>query len=399
MADPVSLLLALLAGAHLRSFNAQYSGLIVVAVALFAALDLTARGEDKRWCDRARLTLVLFVVSLIVIAPTLLEIFLRRTSVPYEHIHDGAIQTEEAVKFLLAGQNPYGADYSRTPMALWHFSGAAALALHHNGYLPLTFLLALPFYLVAQSVVGWFDVRFVYLLVFIITLFLLPRLVNAWGKKLGLLIAFGLNPLFVPFFVEGRNDGLVLFWIVLCIYLLQHKHIAVAAFVLSLASATKQTAWFIIPFFLAYLFFGPLKNDWRDLARRALVPLAIPFGLILLPFMAWDAHAFVADTLIYPSATFPVAGYGAGQLLLMLGILSSDGAPFPFFLLALLFGIPTLLLLLRYQRTRPTLRVFVGASATFTFVVAFFNRVFQDNYIGYIIALAAIAYFLESPRR
>jgi hypothetical protein len=113
-----------------------------------------------------------------------------------------------------------------------------------------------------------------------------------------------------------------------------------------------------------------------------------------VPFLIWDARTFIDDTLIYPSARFPIAGYGAGQVLQLFGILSSDTAEFPFFLLEILLGVPLLFWLWCYQRAHPTLRVMVGASAVFTFVVAFCNRVFQDNYIGYIIALAALAYYL-----
>lgn len=390
------LLLALLAGGYLRNFSPQYSVFFVLAVGAFAMLELTAPKTPERWRNLARLTLVMFVLFLIVVGSTLLGIYLRHTTAPYEYIHDGAIQIEEAVKFLLAGQNPYGADYAHTPMANWHFSGAAALALKHNGYLPFTFLLALPFYLVSQSTLGWFDIRFVYLPALVITWLLLPHLTDTWDKKLGLLIVVGLNPLFVPFFIEGRNDGLILFWVTLTLFLLQRKYFTAAAFTLGLVCATKQTAWFILPCFLAFFFFGPLKSQWRSLAQRVLVPLAVPFVLILSPFIVWNASAFIDDTLIYPAVTFPAAGYGANQLLLLSGILPVDTAPFPFVILQLLFGVPTLLLLWHYQRAHPSLRVMLAASAVLTLVVAFFNRVFQDNYIGYIIALGSIAYFLPS---
>ncbi len=390
-----AILLALLAFSYLDKFYAGYGVLIVASVAAYAALEFGAWKMRAARRNLARYALVTLTVFLVVVAPALVEILQRHATAPYEHIHDGAIQTEEAVKFLLAGQNPYGADYARTPMGQWHFSGATSLALQHNGYLPLTFLLALPFQSAFQSIWGWFDIRFVYLLCFVALLFFLVHLVQTWDRKLGLLIAVGLNPLFVPFFVQGRNDVLILFGVVLLVYLLQRGHIGAAAFTLGLMSATKQTAWFIVPFFFAYLFYAPFKRDWRDLMRRVLLPFVIPLALTIAPFLLWDARAFIDDTLIYPAATFPIAGYGAGQLLLMLGVLPSDTAPFPFFVLELLVGMPSLILLWRYQQRRPSVRVFVCASAAFTFAVAFFNRVFQDNYLGYILALGAMAYFLE----
>ncbi|MBI3742118.1 MAG: DUF2029 domain-containing protein [Chloroflexi bacterium] len=391
-----AILFALLAFSYLDKFYAGYSALIVVAVGVFAALEFNAAPLNESRRNLARYALVVFVVFLVVVAPTLVEIFLRRASVPYEHIHDGAIQTEEAVKFFLAGINPYGADYARTPMGQWHFSGATTLALQHNGYLPMTFLLALPFYLGLQATIGWFDIRLVYLLFFLAFVFILPLLTSAWDKKLGILIAVGLNPLFVPFFIQGRNDVLILFAIGMMLLLLQRGHITAAAFALGLACATKQTAWFIVPLFFAYLLFSRAQTNWRDLFRRAVLPFFIPFALIVAPFLLWDARAFIDDTLIYPSATFPIAGYGAGQFLLMLGIIPNDTAPFPFVLLEIIFGVPLLLWLARSLRARPSLRALLAASAAFTFVVAFFNRVFQDNYVGYLVALGVIAYFLES---
>ncbi|MBI3538296.1 MAG: DUF2029 domain-containing protein, partial [Chloroflexi bacterium] len=209
-------------------------------------------------------------------------------------------------------------------------------------------------------------------------------------------ITVGLNPLFVPFFSQGRNDVLILFAVGMILFFLQRGHITAAAFALGLASATKQTAWFIVPLFFAYLLFSRAQPNWRDLFRRAVLPFFIPFALIVIPFLLWDARAFIDDTLIYPSATFPIAGYGAGQFLLMLGIIPNDTAPFPFVLLEIIFGVPLLLWLARSLRARPSLRALLAASAAFTFVVAFFNRVFQDNYVGYLVALGVIAYFLES---
>ena len=62
--------------------------------------------------------------------------------------------------------------------------------------------------------------------------------------------------------------------------------------------------------------------------------------------------------------------------------------------LAVLVGVPALALLWRQQQRQHSLRVFMAVSAIFTFVGAFFNRVCQDNYLGYVIALGILAYAL-----
>jgi hypothetical protein len=388
-----SLLLVLLAGVYLRNYNPALGVLIVLSVALFAVLDRNLLGWRERRLYLIQLLVIVLVIVLLVVTPTLLEIAVRHGGPAYDHIHDGAIQTEEAAKFLMAGQNPYGADYSQTPMALWHYAGINP-ALHHNAYLPFTFLLAIPFSLLAQAVLGWFDLRFIFMPVLIVMILMLPQLTDSVEKKLGLVIVLGLNPLFVPFFIEGRNDVLILFGIVLVIFLLQRGHISSAAFILGLAGTAKQTAWLLVPFFFAYLFWGPIKNQAGTFVRRAVLPLVLPLLLFLLPFVLWNMSTFVEDTLVFVSQEFPVGGYGLGQLLLLTGILPSDQAPFPFTLLEILVNVPVVILLWRYQRQHPTLRVLVGAGATLTVIFAFFNRVFQDNYLGYSISLAALAYFL-----
>ena len=339
------LLFALLAAGYLLKFNSQYSALIVMAVAAFVALDVGIRGAHSRYRNLARLTLVLLVIFLVVVGPTLLQIYLRHTTAPYAHIHDGAIQIEEAVKFLLAGTNPYGADYASTPMALWVGWPEENPALHHNIYLPLVFLITLPFYLVFQSFLGWFDVRFVYLILFMVMLFLLLRLNDDWEEKLGLLIAFGLNPLFVPFFYEWRNDVLVLFGVVVTLGLLQRSRFSAAAIAFGLTCATKQTALFIAPFFFAHLLFGPFRQNLRVWIARCVIPFVIQFTLILLPFMVWNVNAFINDTLFFQFTAFAAEGYGISQIMLLFGLLQDRMAPFPFFLLMILFVVPTVLLL------------------------------------------------------
>ena len=72
------------------------------------------------------------------------------------------IQTEAAIQYLLAGQNPYVQDYVNTPMAEWGFS-AYRTALYHYPYLPWTFIFSAPFYVLGTAA-GFYDQRLVYLL-------------------------------------------------------------------------------------------------------------------------------------------------------------------------------------------------------------------------------------------
>src|SRR5207302_6378165 len=66
------------------------------------------------------LALSIFIV-VAVLLPALALLALRSTTGAPLLMHDGAYQTEEAIKLVVAGQDPYGVDYSLTSMRLWHW--------------------------------------------------------------------------------------------------------------------------------------------------------------------------------------------------------------------------------------------------------------------------------------
>ncbi len=396
-----AILLFLLASFHLTKYFPAYSALIVAACAAYAALEFRVLVLSETRHHLARYALATFVVFALVIAPTLLEIFLRRATAPYEHIHDGALQTEAALQFLLAGKIPFGQNYAETVMGKWqHFVIDPAInpSLHHYLYLPLTFLSALPFYFFTQVTFGWFDIRLISLAAFAALWLILPALTARSENKLGLLIAFGLNPLFVPFFIEGRNDVVILFWLAAMLLALQKKRVALAAFFFALACATKATAWLAAPFFLAQLWQADRANNSRPISRmtlRALLILAATFAAILFPFLAWDFRAVLDDTLALGANTNYIWGYGISMLMLALGIVPDRLSAFPFSILQLTFGLPTIFLLWRYQARDYSPRALAGAAAIFAFVFFFFSRHFADSYLGYVLALALIGYFMD----
>ena len=390
------LLLALLAGSYVRQFNWLYAGLIVLGVAAYAISDiaLPRAGRMRRMSGYASVTLVVF---LIVLAPTLLDIAQRHQTAPYRFIHDGAIQTEEAAKFLLAGKNPYATSYAATPMARYDFSifdVTVNPALEHNPYLPLTFILPIPFYVLMQSALGWFDLRFVHLTLFLTLWLLLPQLARNDEKKQGLLIAFGLNPLLVPFFVEGRNDIVVLFWLVLAVWALQRNRVSLSALAFGLALAVKQTAWLVLPFYLLYVWRGPLESKWTTQTRRALVALLLPSVILILPFATWNWNAFFEDAVLFQSTQYPIWGYGFSEWLVASGALASRTAAFPFWVIQLAIGLPLLVVLARVQMRNNSIKAMLWAASGWSFAIAFFSRAFLDSHIGFILSLAVLAYFV-----
>jgi hypothetical protein len=392
-----------------------YSSVVVMLLGLSAiALYLIVRHT------LARLVLVYAAIAAIAIAPMVLAIYLRHTIAPYEFAHDGLIQTEEAIKFLLAGKNPYVENFASTPLAQWHFAEPGVTrnpALDHVAYLPFLFLFSTPVYVVAQMTIGWFDERFVFLPLFAAMLLLLPRLTPVRTRSLALLLAVGLNPLFVPFLAEGRNDVFVLFWVVLSVILLQMRQRILSVIALALACATKTTAWFILPFYAIY--FCTLcmtkstkvdlrvtdENGFRLMLPRIhslvapLVVFAGILGAIILPFFFWNAAAFVDDLFHYTAGStesaYPIKSLGLGGIALAWGWIPSNASYFPFTFLQLLFGLPTLAVLCRWQMARNTLGRVWLCYGMLTLVIAFFSRVFNDNHLGYILTLLALGTLTE----
>ena len=369
-------------------------GTMIVATALGCIGLYLVRGERARWA------LVYAAVAAIVLAPTVVGIVMRRMTAPYLFVHDGMIQTEEAAKFFLAAKNPYVENYFGTPLEYWWMPGpneAPNPALYHFVYLPLTFIFAAPLLALGQTLLGWFDLRLIFLLLFLVTLVFLPRFTASPARQRALVLLFALNPWLVPFLAEGRNDAFVLFWLVLSVALLQVRRPIASVAVMACACATKQMAWFTLPFYTLYLvetYVCPGVQEWAMLIRRASVPLAtflILFGTLMLPFLLWNPNAFVDDVFRYPAGRsehpYPIRTIGFSGIALALGWMPNDTALFPFEWLQLLFGIPALLGLLWFLHKRISISRFWLCCGILTFVLGFFSRAFSDNYLGYLLNL------------
>ena len=181
-----------------------------------------------------------------------MNILVRQQSAPYLHAHDGLLQTEAAAQFVLAGKNPYVETYYQTPLALAPFDVKGLTvnpALEHFTYLPLTFLLPAALagraWQQLRSALRAFDLLPAHALV-------ATRLTQNPQKRLLLVMALGLNPLFVGPLVEGRNDVMVLSWLIFTWALLQRGKITASAITLALACGTKHPAVVFVPFYFVY---------------------------------------------------------------------------------------------------------------------------------------------------
>jgi uncharacterized membrane protein len=264
--------------------------------------------------------------------------------------------------------------------------------------LPGLLLLSLPFEWAATAVFGFYDQRLLYLLAFVLVMLLLPTITPKPGHKLALIVGIGLNPWLTQPVVWGMNDILVLLGVLLAALLLHKKQLLWAAAVLGLACTLKQSAWLVVPFFLLAIYLAaPPEKRWREVGT-AVALIGLIMAVVVGPFALWNLPAFMDDTFAYASGTaqtlnYPIRGYTIGRLLVVFEQVSSDLDYYPFWIWQLLVGLPVFALCLYYQWRQRTISAMFLAASLFIFTLGFVSRFFQDNYVGFIAALAVLGLF------
>ena len=382
-------------------------GLLLIIGAIGALLayfliDEFLRNERTRYW--VKLVLIWAIIVLTVLGPSVKLVLLRQGSGPASYSHDGGvIQTEATIEFLLQGRNPYVEDYLATPMAEWGINEFRT-ALYHYPYLPWTFLFSAPFKVLSQAIIGWYDQRFVYWLLFMLTLIFLPGLARGQLSKLLLVMAIGLNPIMGSDLIYGQNDSFVLAWVVLSLWLWFRSRRAgsgrgwlwASAAVFGLACASKPTAWFLAPFYLLLIAEGDPADLWRRPGRwlgqawRAAWPALAVVVLAIGPFLAWNPGALVDDVWRWSNGTsetaYQIWGWGASNLTLALGWVSSRFDYWPFWLPQLVLSLPLLLILLWRQLGENTVGRALWSYGLFLLAFFFVSRFLNENYLGYILA-------------
>ena len=400
-----TIILLLLGTASVSRLDRLVAAPTVIILGAYVLLDLVAAPADDggiaRRVRRVKLTLVLLAISLVVVLPTLSGMLLRRSTAPWLYVHDGAIQIEESIRFLLRGENPYAEDYLDTPLAEWDYAfppPEVNPALYHNAYLPFVFLFSAPFYVATTWLTGWYDQRVVYLLLFLGASWLYMSHAKSATRRLSLLAVFGLNFFGVSYVIWGGNDVFVFFWLVACTYLLGRNRTTLAAVCLGLSCASKQTAWLFVPFFLTYVWSTERQSGVLTRLRKVYPVILVPL-LVILPFLLWDMASFVDDTYLYLTGgtafSYPITGLGFGSLILSLGIVKDEHAFFPFILFQLSVCVPLLTFLLRRQWCHATVqRCWYGYGLLLLFFT-FFSRFFADFYLGAIVNALGLGYLSE----
>jgi hypothetical protein len=377
---------------------------------VYLVIDMLADRPEAMSVFRIKMGLVGAIILILVFGQSSLFIGLRHISGPAAYTHDGGvIQTEVTVDYLLTGVNPYVADYLNTPMAAW--GTEYHTALYHYPYLPWTFLFSAPFYLLSRFTLGWYDQRFVYLALFALTLVLAQALARDRRDKLGVVMLLGLNPILASDVIFGQNDSFVLFWIVLAVWLLWlvEKRGSgglrlLASAVFGLACASKPTAWFLAPFWLVYLLQGRLGVEEEPASARLgrvvryAWPLVLVFVVVVGPWFVWNPAAMVDDIWRWSAGTaeaaYQIRGWGLSNFVLAFNLVADRLAYWPFWIPELLIGAPLMGLLLWRQMRHNRLSSMLYYYTVWLLAFFYVSRFLNENYLGYLLALFGLAYFI-----
>lgn len=367
-------------------------GLIFLGLLSYLVIELIKpKGKIQEF---KRITLYLLIVGIIG-SSFVSAIIVRHQTHPTYQIHDMPLQQEIAIRFLIDGKNPYETTYFGTFLEQWHYSDKETNpALYHFVLLPFYIIFALPFYFLGNTFFGFFDARMPLLFLFGLLLFVANKLPLEQEKKNIFITLLAFNPATLPYIVEGRSDIFMFAFLFTALYFLnQHKFLPSGIF-LGIAAAVKQSAWPIFPFYVAYLYF---KTKSIASIFRNIISFIVTFGLIIGPFVIWNAKAFFDSTVFYLSGSipnsYPISGYGFGMFLNQIGAIKDIHSYYPFYIWQVISGLPLLVTLIVFLKRNPSVKRLILAYGVFLFVFWYFSRYFNNSHVGYLSMVFITAYF------
>lgn len=350
--------------------------------------------------ERWKSFLFWMILAIVLVGPMVTAIADRHKTAPVYGVHDIILQQEAAMRYLLDGKNPYKETYFNTPVASFNYdepgnTNAVNPALYHFVMPPWYVLFPILLYGFMIPVFGFFDGRVALLFCMVGLIFIILRWFK--NKTLGRLavILIALGPGFVQYFLEGRSDMFALFWFVWSIYLLEKKKLFWSGILFALALLSKQTIWFAVPFYFAY--------QWHKEKRLNVLVVAGTFLLFTVPFLLWDAKAFIDSVILYLSggtATgYPISGYGLGMVLYEFGIIKDIHAYYPFILWQIGLGVPAIVYFIRYIAKHTWIsRMLIGYAVTLM-VVWYVSRYFNNSHLSYIGSIFILGVLKEEDEK
>lgn len=373
-------------------------GLIFFGLLGYLVLDLLGLGSTLYW--RMKQLVLWFLIIGVLGSAFVSAMIVRHQTHPIYMIHDMPLQQEIAIRFLLDGKNPYTESYFGTFLEQWPYSPTETNpALYHFVLLPFYLLFALPFYSVSIVLFGFFDARMPLLFLFLALLLMVAKLVRDTQNRALFLILLAFSPAMLPYTLEGRSDIFMFTFLFGSLYLLHKGRYLWAGIPLALAFAVKQSAWPIMPFYLAFLYFRTKKVKnflWL------LLPFIATSALIIGPFFLWDPKAFLDSTVFYLSGSiphsYPISGYGFGKLLQEFGFIKDLHRYYPFYIWQILVGLPLLTLLIKFLKKDPSVPRLIITYGIFLFVFWYFSRYFNNSHLSYLSMVFITAYFFPQEK-
>jgi uncharacterized membrane protein len=376
---------------------------------IYLFLDGLAVFKKNKAFTVIKIIIILLFLGISVFGVTINLIFLRSRITDVSYISDSALQTEIAGRFILLGENPYVKSYANTSLANWKYFDAAGRtvnpALYNNVTPPFLIYSSALGFRIFSRLIGLFDIRILFLFAYFLVIILGFVRFKLSKYLLLFLILVCMNPLFNLNLVKGTNDIVTIAILLWSLFFLERKNILFSSILLGVSLATKQTAWFAVPFYFLYVF---QKFGSRNFKKFFLISLAV--GLIFyLPFLLSDfQHAF-SSLIFYPLGNssldivgHPIEGYGFSQLLYTTGSIKSIYTVYPFWIYQLIVGIALTAFLLFMQRKTISPASVLYSCALLTGGVWFFNRYFLETHLAYILVLigaAAVWFAVEKGNR
>ena len=368
-------------------------GLIFLGLLSYILLDILVLKDKTRFFLKHVLFWILVILT--IGSAFYSAIIVRHQTSPTYNIHDIILQQESAIRFLLHGKNPYAVTYFGTPLQMWHYSDTEVNpALYHFVMQPMYLLFAIPFYLVFAHTVGFFDGRVPLLFLFLALLIMAAKLVRQPEKKLTFLTLLAFNPATLGYFLEGRDDIFMFAFLFAALFLLFKKRLALSGVFMAFAFLIKQSVWPIFPFYVAFIYF-----QTKDIKKTisTIIPFALVFSAVVLPFFAWNPKAFLDSTIFYLSGnalhSYPVSGYGLGALLNQVGLIKDVHQYYPFWIWQALIGVPLMVVLILWQKRNNTASRLIISYGIFLFVFWYLSRYFNNSHLGYLSMVFITSYF------
>lgn len=326
------------------------------------------------------------------------------------NIHDGALQTEIAIKLLKSGKNPYRVDYRGTPLEEWSDGRLQIItgeiienpALDYFVYPPLYLGLSWAFSFPMEVLFGFYDQRMFLLVVFLFFVAGVLFMVRP-PDRLNASILLFLNPFFVDMVPYGFNDIAPLALLAFMIIAGAKGHWAWASFFFALVLGAKHLFVPLAPMLAVFVMMRAREfcENWRE-ALRAAMRMTWPFFptllFLFLPAAVITGRPFFDALFAYPlgfvAHPYPMNGFGFSQMLAILSFVNPIGS-FPFWIIQIGAIIPVTALFIRRQWRNNTFpNALLHATCFFT-AFFFFSRAFNVNYIGAAITLFLFVFFLE----